>query len=364
MTMMGNLVLFSACFALSAGITRAVETFALRSAMLDVPNKRSSHTEPTPRGGGLAIAVAALAGIGAAALLRWVSPELALGLAAGGLLVAGIGWLDDRGHVPAPLRAGVHAVAAALALWGIGGLPEIRVGGWVVAAGWAGSVFGVIVIVWLTNLYNFMDGIDGIAAGEAVSVGIIASLLLWATGQSGLAAIPLVIAAGAGGFLPWNWDPARIFMGDVGSGLIGFLFGAVALASEASDAVPGLLWALLLGVFVADTTVTLVRRIARGDQWYAAHRQHAYQRAVRAGLSHGRVTAAVLVLNVLLGVAALIGVWRPGWQPIIVVAAYAALLLIYGAVERVYPTLGRATSSGSDADGVAGQMRPRGRGTT
>jgi Fuc2NAc and GlcNAc transferase len=335
--MISSVALAGVCFAVSAGLTVAVRAFALRNSILDLPNERSSHTTPTPRGGGAAIAVAALGGIGVAGFLGWVPAALAAGVVAGGCLVAGVGWIDDRGHVAVPLRALVHATAAALVLWSIGGLPQIRFGEVAVDLGWVGTLLGVIGIVWLTNLYNFMDGIDGIAAGEATFVAIIGALLLSATGALGLAAVSWIIAGAAGGFLLWNWPPARIFMGDVGSGLLGFLFGALAVASEAAGAVSSLVWAILLGVFIVDATATLTRRIARRERWYDAHRQHAYQRAVRAGYSHGQVAGAVVVFNLLLGGAAMVSLGHPAWQPILVIAAYLALLLLYAAVERASP---------------------------
>lgn len=335
--MISSLVLAGTCFAISAGLTVAVRGFALRNSILDVPNERSSHTTPTPRGGGGAIAVAALGGIGVAGLLGWIPAVLAAGFFGGGLLVAAVGWVDDQDHVPAPLRAAVHTAAAGVVLWSIRGLPEVRLGELTFDFGWGGSLLGLISIVWLTNLYNFMDGIDGLAASEATSVAVIAAILLSLTGAPGLAAVSWIIAAAAAGFLLWNWPPARIFMGDVGSGLLGFLFGAMAVASEAGGALPAVVWALLLGVFVVDATATLLRRMIRRERWSSAHREHAYQRSVRAGFTHGQVSTAVLVLNLFLGLAAGVAVARPRWQPLILAVSYCLLLLLYYVVERAHP---------------------------
>ncbi len=222
-------------------------------------------------------------------------------------------------------------------LWSLGGLSDIRLGESTLNAGSIGTLLGIVGIVWLTNLYNFMDGIDGVAAGEAASVAVFAGALLWATGAKGLAATAWIIAAAAAGFLLWNWSPARIFMGDVGSGFLGFLFGALAVASEATGALPGIIWLLLLGVFIVDATATLLRRMVLGHCWYCAHRQHAYQRAVQAGLSHRQVSGFVLALNLFLGGAAVIAVlWTEG-QPLILLISYCVLLLLYAAVERVNP---------------------------
>lgn len=330
-------VLCFLCFLCSAALTRSVRGYSIRNAILDVPNERSSHSRATPRGGGVAIAAASLSGIGAAGLGGWIDSSLMLALSGGGGLVALVGWLDDRGHIPAPIRMGAHFAAAGWALWMLGGLPDVRLGEAEIAVGWTGTLAAAVGIVWLTNLYNFMDGIDGIAAGEAVSVGSVAGTLLLIMGHGGMAAVAWVIAAAAGGFLVWNWAPAKIFMGDVGSGLLGFLFGTVAIASEGAGAVPLLVWVLLLGTFVMDATATLLRRVVRGERWYSAHCKHAYQRIARAGFSHARVTSGVLLLNAGLGGAALVAVLVPGSLIPVFLAAFTGLGGVYLAVERLHP---------------------------
>jgi Fuc2NAc and GlcNAc transferase len=164
----------------------------------------------------------------------------------------------------------------------------------------------VLALVWLTNLYNFMDGIDGIAGSEAVLVGGAITVILWRAGAPGLAIASAILGAAALGFLFWNWPPAKIFMGDVGSGTVGFAFGTIALSAERSVAVPALILLLPLGVFIGDATFTLVRRAMRGEKLYAAHRSHIYQQLVQLGWGHHRVTTAVSVLT--LGVSALAGI--------------------------------------------------------
>lgn len=288
-------------FLLSLALTAVVRRYAIRHALVDVPNGRSSHDRPMPRGGGLAIVASWFVVVAGLVLLGRIDPWTGAALLAGGALVAGIGWLDDRYRVPAWIRAAVHAVAAGWAVWCLGGTPSVRFGADVWWLGWWGSALAVVGLVWLTNLYNFMDGIDGLAAGEAVVVGVIGSAMAAATGAEGLALASLALAAAAGGFLVFNWPPAKIFMGDVGSGLLGYAFGVMALASERADAVPLVIWMLLLAVFIVDATATLIRRVLRGERWYEAHRSHAYQRAVQAGYSHREVTAAALGLSALLG---------------------------------------------------------------
>ncbi|HEX6751193.1 MAG TPA: hypothetical protein VF092_28140, partial [Longimicrobium sp.] len=173
--------------------------------------------------------------------------------------------------------------------------------------------------------------------GEAVSAGVAAAGLLYLLGAPGLAAAALLLAAASAGFLAWNWQPARIFMGDVGSGTVGYLFAVLALASEKARALPLLAWVILLGVFVFDATATLVRRLLRGERVYEAHRSHAYQRATQAGFSHAQVSGRVIVLNLLLAVLA----GAAAVEPRLLLPAFAAALLltvvVYRAVERRRP---------------------------
>ena len=318
-------------------LTGRVRAYALERALLDVPNHRSSHALPTPRGGGAAIAAVILGGTAAAALGGVVPPRLAAAVLVGGGAVAWIGWRDDRVHVPARWRAAVHAGAALFAALCLGGLPTLRVGGGTVPLAWGGTVLAVLGAVWLTNLYNFMDGIDGLAGGEAVAVGAAGGALALASGNTGVAAVAFLVAAAALGFLLWNWAPARIFMGDVGSGLLGFVFAVLAIASERQGGLPLLGWALLLGVFVADATLTLARRFLRGEAWYDAHRSHAYQRAVQAGFGHARVTLAAMALNAVLAAAAVAAWHRPALLPALLAGAALLLAAAYLWVERRRP---------------------------
>ena len=317
-------------------LTNWVRRYALTSALFDMPNERSAHLVPVPRGGGLSIVLVTLALGVAASAFRWITPATTLALA-GGIPVAIIGWLDDRHSQPALRRALVHAVAAVWAVWHLGGLPTLRIGESVVPLGAAGAVLAVVGLVTATNFFNFMDGIDGIAAGEAMLAGLVGGALLFGTGYSGLGFIALAIAAASAGFLVWNWSPARIFMGDIGSGFLGFVIAVLALASERAGAIPLVLWALILGVFIFDPLLTLLRRFAHGERWHAAHRSHAYQRIVQMGVSHARVTTGSMLTTCVLGGLAAVGAWRSAW--VLAAGATGALVLtaIYLLVERRRP---------------------------
>jgi Fuc2NAc and GlcNAc transferase len=265
-----------------------------------------------------------------------VPARTAIGLAGGGGAVALIGWLDDRHGLAPSVRAAVQVCAAVWALAWIGGFPHLRWGGSVLHLGPAGWGLATIGIVWGINFYNFMDGIDGLAAGEAVMVSAGVILLLGGTRHDILVPVALVGATSAG-FLLWNWPPARIFLGDVGSAFLGYVFAVLAVISENSGALTVVGWLLLLGVFFVDATLTVARRIAKGEPWYHAHRSHAYQRAVQAGFSHRAVTLAILGLDVVLVGLTWIGATYPARMPAMIGLGGLLLLAVYLLVERRKP---------------------------
>jgi Fuc2NAc and GlcNAc transferase len=289
-----------AAFALSFLLTFVVRRIALSRGMIDIPNRRSSHIAPTPRGGGVAIVIASVLASGVLLAAHAISFQFFAALVGGGLPVAVIGLLDDRKPLPASARLAVHLASATWAVYVLGGLPAIRFGATDVHLGIWGDVLAVFAIVWMLNLFNFMDGIDGIAASEAVSVAAAGAGLWWLSGNySSDATAALTVAAACLGFLPWNWPPAKIFMGDVGSGYLGFVISVLALAASQRNPAGAWVWLILGGVFSVDATVTLVRRIARGDRVYEAHRTHAYQWLARRWKSHKRVTVTVTAINLL-----------------------------------------------------------------
>ncbi|HEX6617595.1 MAG TPA: glycosyltransferase family 4 protein [Gemmatimonadales bacterium] len=317
-------------------LTGLARQLALAHALLDLPNERSLHAAPVPRGGGLAIVAVTLAGTAALGGAGWLPLRTTVALLGGGALVAGVGWLDDRRSLPVATRLAAHLAAALWALGWLDGLPVLAVGEGVVCLGVFGSVLATIAIVWAINVTNFMDGIDGLAAGETTTVALTAALLIGGAAPD-LAAAAALTGGAALGFLPWNWRPARIFMGDTGSGFLGYTLAVLALASERAGAMPVLVWLLLYAMFAADATITIIRRIWRGEQWYTAHRSHAYQRLVQAGWSHASVTGAILLVNVALGVLAWRVMARPGLLGPVLATVAAGCVLGYLLVEHRHP---------------------------
>lgn len=280
------------------------------------------------------IGTAALAVASASGTLDW-SVAVALGPAS--VVVALLGWVDDHRNLSARTRAVGHLGAAIWLTFWLGGLPAIRIGTASVQLGPVGTAMAVLGVVWATNLYNFMDGIDGLAAGEAAVGGSASACLLAAAHSQGLAAVACGVAAGSAGFLVWNLPPARIFMGDVGSGFIGFMFAGLALASEKSGGPPLLAWLIIFSPFIYDATITLLRRAFRGHALAEPHRDHAYQRAVRSGLSHGMVTAVIVGSTAVLGLVAGVTSSHPASVPAALVASYTAVAILYALVERRLP---------------------------
>jgi Fuc2NAc and GlcNAc transferase len=339
-------ILGAAALISSALLTEWVRRVALARGILDSPNERSSHVRPTPRGGGIAIVIASLAAMIPLAWLGWVETRLVYALAGGGAAVALVGHLDDRGRIGILGRFVAHIAAAIWAIAWLGGLTEIHWGADIVSLGYVGSLLAVLGIVWALNLFNFMDGIDGIAASQAIFMAGGGAVLAVMSGMStSTSAAGLVVAAASLGFLIWNWPPARIFMGDVGSGFLGFVLAVLALAALRERAVMLPVWLILSGLFFIDATVTLLRRLARKERVYEAHRSHAYQWQARRWNSHLRVTVACWSFNLLwLAPWAWLCVRFPahaGWYVAAALGPLIVLALVLGSGRQEHRPAGR-----------------------
>ncbi|HEY7889916.1 MAG TPA: glycosyltransferase family 4 protein [Steroidobacteraceae bacterium] len=311
-------------FLLTLGIRRAARGLGL----IDIPNERSSHAVPTPTGGGLAIVVSATAALGLLAAVGLVPARLFLVLGPGGAAVAAVGFIDDRKTLSARIRLFIHFAAAAWAVAWIGPVDLFGTAGEASGLQWLNYAVSTVGIAWFLNMFNFMDGIDAIAASEAVFLCVGTSLLaLYSAGVSYIAASVVVIGATSAGFLMWNWPPAKIFMGDVGSGYVGFALAVLGLASGAHSGSALCACLILAGVFVVDATFTLLRRFVRGERVTEPHRTHAFQLlAQRVG--HRKATMTVALVNLVwLLPCALASVLMPENALWITLLAYGPLLV-------------------------------------
>ena len=309
-------------FLASAFGTRLILWCAKRCGWVAMPNHRSSHKVPTPREGGLTIGAVFFTGLVVLWMLKIVPQPLALAFIGGGLMITIVSWFDDRRNVHVGIRLAVQFIAVAWALFFIGDMATMNIG-WRL---WHLDFLTHLVplgMVWMVNMYNFMDGIDGLAGSEALIVGGVAGGLLALSGSWDLALISWVLAAAAGGFLVFNWPPAKIFMSDVGSILIGFAFIVLAVASERSGAMPLLIWLILLMVFVVDASFTTIRRFIKGEKWFAGHHNFGFQQFLKRGLSHKQVTLSIIGVNIVLAALAVLS-WR---EPVLLLPSFIVALV-------------------------------------
>jgi UDP-N-acetylmuramyl pentapeptide phosphotransferase/UDP-N-acetylglucosamine-1-phosphate transferase len=313
----------------------AVRGWALRRNLVDIPNERSSHTDPTPRGGGLAIAAIILVGfVGVQVLSPGLPRRAFLGYLFGALLVAAISGCDDLFSISAKTRLPIHLLAAGLFAMMAGYVDRIYLpflG--TVELGWVGFPITLMWIAGFTNAFNFMDGIDGIAAGQAIVTASCWIVVNSVFGSAALTTLSVLVAGASLGFLLHNLPPARIFMGDVGSTVLGYTFATLPVLAfkQARDSRLLVVGALCVAPFVFDTALTMIRRAFRKEQLFQAHRTHLYQRLTRLGYVHGSVTLLYLGIGTVSSLMALAYLWGNDLLGIIALSVVAILLLLIAA---------------------------------
>ena len=280
--MMGFIFLI---LALSFTLIFYFRNFALQKSIIDIPNERSSHEQPTPRGGGVVFVGIFYVLLSILWLMHQIKANIFYAFL-GGIPVALVGYCDDVNGVKIYWRFLVHLVSS---MWCVAMLGLMHSFFWIVP---------VVLIVWFINFYNFMDGIDGIAATQAIYVTAVAGVMLFLNNHIGLSVLCFGLFAALIGFLYWNWQPAKIFMGDVGSGFLGFFFGTLMFSTAVQYKIPVIFWFILMAIFLCDAGCTLLYRILKKKKWYMAHREHLYQRMVQSGWEHSQVTLLVVVINV------------------------------------------------------------------
>lgn len=300
-----------------------IRTFALKKSLLAKVNERSSHTTPTPHGGGIAIALTWFLGLIYLVTCKEIESSLFYALMCGSLLSV-VSYFDDLYELSPKLRLFVQAVVCLAGLYALGGLNRIDFGFWVLENQVICNVLAFFGIMWFINLYNFLDGIDGYAGSEAIFLAIAGWLLFGGEHF-------LVLVSSVAGFLVWNWHKAKIFMGDVGSTLLGYTIAIFALYYQ-NNGVSIFVWIILFGLFWFDATLTLIRRYRNHEKLSLAHRKHAYQRLVQSGIAHDRVVFFALSINLVLLILGYSAFVYPsgmlGWFIL-------ALLFLYGAMKFV-----------------------------
>lgn len=276
----------------------------LKWSMVDTPNRRSLHSTPTPKGGGVVFAIVLPVSLLALSLFRHEHVSLFLVVAIAVISITYLGWLDDRHDISPTVRLAVQFSVAGIVIYLLGPFRVIQFGGVSIETTLMLVVVSLFWLVWMINLYNFMDGIDGIATGQAIIAGATLNLWFVYNGDIEFGSICLIVASIGLGFLVWNWSPARIFLGDAGSTALGIFFGLCALVGVNQHHIPIGAFVLLFGVFLGDATFTLLMRLLRGENIAMAHRSHLYQRLAGMGYSHGQVAASVMVICLFMAVMA------------------------------------------------------------
>ena len=304
-------------------LTYLIRTYALKKSLLAIVNERSSHTTPTPHGGGIAIALTWFIGLIYLFTCNVIEPSLFYALICGSVL-SFVSYFDDLYELSPKLRLLVQAGVSIAGLYTLGGLEQIDFGFWVLESQFITNGLAFLGIMWFINLYNFLDGIDGYAGSEAIFLGL--SGWLFFGGDHFL-----VLIASVAGFLVWNWHTAKIFMGDVGSTLLGYTVAIFALYYQ-NHGVSIFVWLILFGLFWFDATLTLLRRYQNHEKLSLAHRKHAYQRLVQSGLAHDCVVFYALGINLVLVILGYSAFIQPsnvmGYLMVAVLVLYSAMKIV------------------------------------
>jgi UDP-N-acetylmuramyl pentapeptide phosphotransferase/UDP-N-acetylglucosamine-1-phosphate transferase len=284
-----SILILVSVFALSYAGTFVIRSIAIKRQIIDIPNNRSSHSQPTPRGGGLMIALTWFLGLSVLYVLGKIPVNLYAALLCG-IPVSIMGLVDDIVTVSPKVRLIGQFLSTSLAIFFLGGIETVDLGFTILHSSVLFNIIAIIGIVWLINLFNFLDGIDGYISAEIIFICLTAFFLLGVD-------LPLLLVAATAGFLIWNWQPAKIFMGDVGSTLIGFTAGVFAVYYQNINESSIIVWLMLTSLFWFDATLTLFRRWRNNEKLSIAHRKHAYQRVVQSGFSHQKTVLFSLLVN-------------------------------------------------------------------
>ncbi|WP_024954327.1 MraY family glycosyltransferase [Sulfurospirillum arcachonense] len=275
-------------FLSSLGLTYMIKNYAIKKSLLAEVNERSSHSVPTPHGGGIALAITWFVGLVYLYMYEMINQDIFYALLVG-VVISVVSFFDDIFDLSAKFRILVQVFVACLGLYFLGGLNSVLfIENQIVT-----NLFAILLVIWFINLYNFLDGIDGYAGSEAIFLGVAGFILF----QSNLF---LVLIASVAGFLVWNWHKAKIFMGDVGSTLLGYNIAIFTIYYSNQEPTNLWIWIMLFGLFWFDATLTLFRRYKNKEKLSQAHKKHAYQRLTQSGWSHSKVVIYSIIVNIVL----------------------------------------------------------------
>ena len=318
-------------------ITNYIRKMSIKNKLFDIPNDRSSHLAPKPKGGGVSIVSALILTIFVLFFYKLIDTDISMSLITGLSIISMVGLIDDFKNLPIVIRIIAYVVGAALSLYFIGRLSYLEINNYSFNLNYFGYILSILFVVWLINLYNFMDGTDGFAAIQTICVSLFCGLILYFSGHIPLAIIMFCTLSSTIGFLYWNWAPAKIFMGDVGSCSLGFLFGLFAIYTEKKGIISIGVWLILLTPFIVDATFTLLKRMINREKWYEAHNSHAYQKLYQLGISHSKLAIGLLVMNILLfWPLAYIANSNNNFEIILIVLSYLIMGLVWATVQLKY----------------------------
>jgi Fuc2NAc and GlcNAc transferase len=324
-------------FLLSTVLVRVFCALACRYGLLDLPNARSMHREKVPRGGGVIFVLLWLLGLIFSYRYQWISTRELFVFLPGITLISLLGFWDDCRSLPASVRFYIQVGIAALTLFGMGDLSSFHIQHSAFYLGYAGYVLGLLGLVWSTNVFNFMDGLDGFSACEALFVLGVGGLLFWWQGHPEMARLAWMMAICVLGFLIWNWPKAKVFMGDAGSYCLGFSIALFALIGDSWYHIPISLWVILYSLFWFDATVTLIRRLSRKENIATPHLNHAFHRLHRAGYTTIQILTGAILINAVLAGMTIVLYFNRTWIVSGMVCTIVLLSILYIAIEKIYP---------------------------
>ena len=305
-------------------LTYLIKNYYIKNAILEKVNERSSHTVPTPHGGGIALSITWFTGLIYLYFTNEIDTNLFYALMIG-VVISVVSFFDDLYELSPKTRLLIQGLVAIGGIVSLGGLSSLEIGIFSIENQIITNIFAFLIIVWFINLYNFLDGINGYAGSEAVFLSL-AGFILFGGGHF------LILVVATLGFLYWNWNKAKIFMGDVGSTLLGYNVAIFTIYHTNQEPTLLWVWIILFGVFWFDATLTLVRRKVNGEKLSQAHKKHVYQRLNQSGWSHFKVTNYAIGLNIVLFSIVLTCIWL---SVSIFYGFFTSIILLYGVMKFV-----------------------------